>query len=162
MVLDRYEVQPLTLSPGQPFNLTLTLHNIGKVDARQVTITWGDEAVAPLGTGRVRYAADIAAGEAVLLQGQFVLTNQVSSGSHALPLRLTFTDGEGRTIERTENIGLLVAAIPGETPTLVPLSAPAEPTAPPTALPPAVEPQAAPPQRPFWLRLIRALLGLGD
>jgi hypothetical protein len=31
VVLDRYEVEPLTILPGKPFNLTLTLHNIGKV-----------------------------------------------------------------------------------------------------------------------------------
>jgi hypothetical protein len=164
VVLDRYEVEPLTISPGQPFNLTLTLHNIGKVGARQMTITWGDEAIAPLGVGRVRYAGDIAAGEAVL-QGQFVLTDPASTGSHTLPLSLAFTDGDGRTVERTENIVLLVDAARDQTLQPAPSSVQANPTMPPaaspTALSPAVETEAAP-SRPLWLRLIRALLGLGD
>lgn len=163
VVLDSYEVEPLVITPGQPFNLTLTLHNIGNADARQVMVTWGDEVVAPLGVGRVRYAGDFAAGEAALLQGQFILTNSAAAGTHILPLLLVFTTPDGRTVERVEDIALMVVAASDDSLLPPPPSAVVVAATPlPTATPIPGEAPATPPTRPFWLRLIRALLGLGD
>ncbi|MBM4458206.1 MAG: hypothetical protein FJ011_10650 [Chloroflexi bacterium] len=163
VVVDNYTTEPTLVAAGQPFVLNLVLRNLGLTDARQVTIEWQGDALAPLSSGQTQYLAALPAGQTATLTGRFYMQNRGKDGIERVPVQIEFEDAAGRAFQRQEQISLLIASSArqetGEVRAVQPTPT-SQPAAMPTAAPAAL-PKTQPDGQPFLLRLLLALLGLG-
>ena len=163
IVVDHYTTEPTLVAAGQPFILNLVLRNLGLTDARQVTIGWQGDALAPLSSGQTQYLAALPAGQTATLTGRFYLQDRGKDGIERVPVQIEFEDAAGRAFQRQEQISLLIASSARQETDDVRAVQPT-PTSQPAAMPtaaPAAPPKTHPDGRPFLLRLLLAFLGLG-
>lgn len=119
VVLDTYAVEPETLSPGQPFTLTLAVRNVGSGSARQVTLTLGGRSsadklspIAPLGSGNVKYLDLLAPGAAGQVTTSFIVDGSAAGGVYLMSVDLDYLDEKNAALERSEQISVVVKAQP--------------------------------------------------
>jgi hypothetical protein len=164
VAVDSYATEPATVAAGQPFVLTLVLRNLSRADARQVTVTWLGETLAPLSSGQTQYLAGLAAGQTATLTGRFYLQGEAAGGIERTPIQIGFEDSAGRAVKRQEQVSLLVAGQPKPASVEARVSQPAatsQPAAGQGAAQAAPAPKTERAGRPLLLRLLLALLGLG-
>lgn len=128
LLLENYVLDKETLTPGDLFNMTLTLKNVGNRDAKDLLVTFGtvtetdttgsstttpSTTFAPLGTGGTVYVGDLSAanGTADLTQ-QFIVDGSVKSGVYGLPVTLRYTDGVGEVKTRSLSASVVVIITP--------------------------------------------------
>ncbi len=127
------DVDPI--QPGSIFNLKLTVTNLGKVDARGVTmvlgggVTAGDQTgtpqaggvsgsggdltnFAPLGSSNLVYIGDIKQGEVINTTQQLVTNVSTQPGAYTLKLSFVYDDGKGSRLVDDQVITLLVYSLP--------------------------------------------------
>ncbi len=119
VVVQAYHVAPEPLSPGQPFTLTLSVINVGPVAARRVTLTLGEQAdlsrssaIAPLGSGNVRYLPAVEAGAAADVVSQFIVDGAAAAGVYVLAIGLEYSGTDDKPLTRKEQVALVVKARP--------------------------------------------------
>ena len=124
VVLDSYTVEPEPLSPGQPFTLTLTVHNVGGTAARRVTLalTGGSTElgktapIAPLGTGNVKYLPAVEAeapGPATSqVTARFIVDGAANAGVYLLTVGFEYSGSGEKPLTRAEQISLVVLVQP--------------------------------------------------
>ena len=101
MLLDGYHTTPEQLSPGDLFNLKLTLFNAGQGNVEQLVITLGDPAgsgikpFALLGTGNVLFVETLKAGESIDLERQVIIEGTAEAGAYSLPVHIQYNGGSG-------------------------------------------------------------------
>ena len=94
----------------------------------------------PLGTGTTISLADLPAGEAITIQGHFVMNTTVRAAVTYLPLQLLYANEAGQVTPYTEQLALLHQSAGGVLPW---------------------QPVEAESGRPLWLRVLFGLVGLG-
>lgn len=129
ILLENYTLDKEALAPGDLFNMTLTLKNVGNKDAKDLLVTFGtvtesdsdgggstttpSTTFAPLGTGGTMYVGDLPAssGSADLTQ-QFIVDGSVKSGVYGVPVTLRYTDGVGEVKTRSLSASVVVIIPP--------------------------------------------------
>ncbi len=140
VMVERYQALPAQPQPGEPFRLELVLRNIGARPAQQLLLSWQGTAIIPLGTGTTIALADLSAGDAVTIQGHFVINTTERAPVIYLPIQLRYADEAGQITPYTEQLALLPQAAGGVLPW---------------------QPAEVDTERPLWLRVLFGLLGLG-
>jgi hypothetical protein len=96
VVLETYQTVPELLSPGDIFELQMTLHNAGQSNVQQLLITLGDpegagiKPFALLGTGNVFYIEALKAGESITLERQVIIEGTAEAGAYSLPVHIQY------------------------------------------------------------------------
>ena len=119
VVIESYAAEPEPLTPGQPFTLTLRVLNVGTADAQRVMLTLGKQSdasesasIAPLGTGNVRYLAELKAGAQAEVVNQFIVNGTADAGVYVMTIGLEFSGSGEKPITRDEQISLVVKVLP--------------------------------------------------
>ncbi|PKO22040.1 MAG: hypothetical protein CVU38_11575 [Chloroflexi bacterium HGW-Chloroflexi-1] len=120
VVLDSYSVEPETLSPGQPFTLTLIVRNVGGAAARRVTValTGGSTElgktapIAPLGTGNVKYLPAVQAEATDQVTARFIVDGAANAGVYLLTVAFEYSGSGEKPLTRAEQISLVVLVRP--------------------------------------------------
>lgn len=131
LVISDYETDIEPLQPGAIFKLSLTVQNVGTLDARSVTMVVGGGSsgggtpqagisagsgeftnFAPVGTSNIKSLGNIGAG-ATLVASQDLIVN-VSTSPGAYPMRISFIylDATGAAVTDEQVITLLVYRLP--------------------------------------------------
>lgn len=120
IVVERTETNPPAFFPGSEFDLTLTLHNLGDRQARNVLITLaGDGPFAPLGEGNIRSIVSLGAGQALTTTMRLVVDRETRPGAYNQKVTLEYDDLTGNHYTANQSIGLVVAAERSERPMLM-------------------------------------------
>jgi hypothetical protein len=120
------------LRPGEVFDLTLEVRNVGVGTARRTRLALGGGAApvvapgatgsgttagaggaslgvfAPLGSSNVRYLGDLAADEVRVVEQQMVVDGAAKAGVYTLDVGFSYLDAEGQAYETGEVVTLLV------------------------------------------------------
>ena len=118
MLLEGYHTIPEQLSPGDLFDLQLTLRNAGQGNVEQLVITLGDPAgtgikpFALLGTGNVLFVETLKAGESIDLGRKVIIEGTADAGAYSLPIHIQYDGGNETTSSQVQVLTLLVMNIP--------------------------------------------------
>lgn len=129
ILLETYVLDKEALAPGDLFNMTLSLKNVGNKDAKDLLVTFGtvtetdgdnggstttpSTTFAPLGTGGTIYVGNLpVASASVDLTQQFIVDGSVKSGVYGLPVTLRYTDGVGEVKTRSLSASVVVIIPP--------------------------------------------------
>ncbi len=125
-----------SLSPGDRFTLSMTLHNVGQATAAGTLVTFGtvdappassggngssgdtsggsgassSSAFAPLGAGDTLYVGELAAGGSIPLQQDFIVNSTVDSGIYSLPITVRYQKADGDTEQQSLRASVIVIA----------------------------------------------------
>ncbi|MCC6617110.1 MAG: hypothetical protein IT320_26795 [Anaerolineae bacterium] len=136
-LLQTYTSDPETLTPGDRFNLSLTIVNAGDTEARDLTLTFGgaqprrsdDEGTpsapstpsavsssttfAPTDAGATHLIGNVEADGGIIdITQNFIVNGTVNSGIYDLPVTLRYVGGDGRTVQETLTANLVVLRPP--------------------------------------------------
>jgi len=124
------------LQPGQQFEFEMALQNAGSVDISDLLVTFGtvdsssnsgsetgtssvsDSTVTPsdsfaiYGSGGTALLGDLAAGTAASLTQGFIVSSDLTSGIHNLPITLQYRVADGTITQQTLNASLIVVMPP--------------------------------------------------
>ena len=135
LVITGIETDVDPIQPGSIFNLKLAITNLGKVDAKGVTmvlgggVTTGDQSgtpqaggvsgsggdltnFAPLGSSNLVYIGDIKQGEVINTTQQLVTNVSTQPGAYTLKMSFVYDDGKGSRLVDDQVITLLVYSLP--------------------------------------------------
>jgi len=118
VLLEGYHTIPEQLSPGDLFDLQLTLRNAGQGNVEQLVITLGDPAgtgikpFALLGTGNVLFVETLKAGESIDLGRKVIIEGTADAGAYSLPIHIQYDGGNETTSSQVQVLTLLVMNIP--------------------------------------------------
>ena len=119
VVIESYAAEAEPLTPGQPFTLTLRILNVGTADAQRVMLTLGKQndasesaPIAPLGTGNMRYLAELKAGAQAEVVNQFIVDGTADAGVYVMTIGLEYSGSGEKPITRDEQISLVVRVLP--------------------------------------------------
>ncbi len=128
IVLDSYGVSGDQVTPGQEFELRLTVVNRGQDYARNVVLTFGGSDFLPVGTGGVRALNEVDPGEKVNVFQRLIASSSLSGQSVATTsVTVAYSDLSGST-QYTETLTITINLVRPQT------GGPARPTATPTAI----------------------------
>lgn len=119
LLLQTASTNPATLQPGQPFELTLELVNLGNYVAIDITadLQSGDIAI-PAAGSNVRIIQRLGVEETTTLTLPLLLSETAVSGPQTLTFKLDYFDLNGRSYTSQQNVGLTVGdTTPTPTPT---------------------------------------------
>lgn len=129
ILLDNYTIDTEMLAPGDSFNMTMRLTNVGKSRANDLLVTFGlvtetdsgsggnppttSTTFAPLGTGGTVFVGGLdAQGGQTEISQQFIVDGGVKSGVYGLPVTLRYIDDAGEVKTRTLSASLIVIVPP--------------------------------------------------
>jgi len=118
VLLETYHTTPELLSPGDLFDLQLTLRNAGQGKIEQLLVTLGDPAgtgikpFALLGTGNVFFAETLNAGESITLERQVIIEGTADAGAYSLPVHIQYEGIDQATTNQVQVLTLLVRNLP--------------------------------------------------
>ncbi len=135
LVIIGYESDVDPIQPGSIFNLKIDVTNLGKSDAKAVTmvlgggVSPGDQSgtpqpggvsgssgdltnFAPLGSSNLVYIGDIKQGETISTSGKFVTNVSTQPGAYTLKVSYLYNDAKGNRIVDDQVITLLVYSLP--------------------------------------------------
>ncbi|HDQ73933.1 MAG TPA: hypothetical protein ENN19_17830 [Chloroflexi bacterium] len=118
LLLESYEIAPDSLTPGEPFTLTLVLSNVGGGDAQRVTLTLGGDGgrdlgpFAPVTSGNVRFVARLGAGDTVTVVQKLIVDGSAEPGAYSLPISLAYDDARRTRHVDEQRISLLIRRRP--------------------------------------------------
>jgi hypothetical protein len=120
IVVERADTEPVSLTPGGAFTLTLQLANRGKGAARDILAEVADSDTAIMVVGANTHAVDtLKIDERVTVTLPLLLGEIEHGGRQVLPLSLTYTDGAGAGYTDQELVVLQVDAELRQSPQLV-------------------------------------------
>lgn len=118
VIVNTYGTDPENLSPGDVLALTLEIINVGKEDARRLTLTMGGSDGAGLkpfalvGAGNVRYVPAIPPEATIQLAQKLMVDGGAESGVYNLPIVLSYEGSDERSHEETQVLNLVVRRQP--------------------------------------------------
>ncbi len=136
LLLESYDIGTDVLQPGDQFNLTMNLQNVGDADASEVTVIFGtvestgddddsgtptggstnttpSTTFAPLGAGGTMFIGDIAADrEIITITQDFIVNGGVNSGIYSLPITLRYRKPDGTTGQDNLRASVVVVVPP--------------------------------------------------
>jgi hypothetical protein len=118
LLIQGYEIDPPTLSPGDHFTLTLKLTNVGGGDAQRLLVALGGEAgdklegFVPAEASNVRFLAGLPAGTSVEITQQLIVDGKAEPKAYNVPVSLAYDDTRGNRKTETQRISLMVLRRP--------------------------------------------------
>ncbi len=118
VLLEAYHTIPEQLSPGDIFDLQLTLRNAGQGNIEQLLVTLGDPAgtgikpFALLGTGNVLFVDTLEAGKSINLERQVIIEGTADAGAYSLPVHIQYEGGNATPSSQVQVLTLLVKNLP--------------------------------------------------
>lgn len=118
VLLETYHTTPESLSPGDIFDLQLTLRNAGQGRIEQLLVTLGDPAgtgikpFALLGTGNVFFTETLNTGEAITLEREVIIEGTADAGAYSLPVHIQYEGNDQATTNQVQVLTLLVRNLP--------------------------------------------------
>jgi len=111
VVIEQFTTTPPLPAPGDPFTLTLTLHNAGSGAARNVFLTHGSpSSFAPLASGNVLAVGNIGWQETVQTALRLVGDREAKPGLHVHPITLDYDNWGGEHTTSPQSIALELGA----------------------------------------------------
>jgi hypothetical protein len=126
-LLVSYSTGADVLQPGDRFTLTVTIQNVGVLDANDLLVSFGtvdaadtgtpsapttSTAFAPVDAGGTVYIGEMAGGEEIVLSQNFVVNGTVTSGIYNLPITLRYTKPDGTPASETLRASIVVIVPP--------------------------------------------------
>jgi uncharacterized repeat protein (TIGR01451 family) len=136
LLLESFSIGKDFLRPGEIFDLSLTLQNVGKGTARELLVTFGtvessssgsetpspgsgtsttqpSTVFATMGGGGTIYVGLLGAnGQETEMEQKFIVSGTVESGIYALPITLRYQKEDGTSVQSTVSASLVVIALP--------------------------------------------------
>lgn len=134
MLLESYTVDKDPLAPGETFNLSVTLKNVGSATAQGILVTFGtvetdtgsgggsgsgsgttttpSTTFAPLGSGGTLFLGDLAADGENSFEQPFIVSGSTTSGIYSLPITLRYQAPDGSTVQNNLRASVVVLAPP--------------------------------------------------
>jgi len=107
LVIESFTTEPALPRPGEPFTLTLTLHNVGTGAGRNVLLTNGAPSTfAPVGAGNVVAVGNVAWQATVQVRLRLVADQNAKPGLYTHPLTLDYDNLAGEHVQSPQNIAL--------------------------------------------------------
>ncbi len=102
---------PASVSPGDQFELDVTLRNLGDRTARNLLVSLATGGpFAPLGEGNTRSVATLGADQAVTVTFTLAVDANAKPGAHSQGLSLEYEDWSGERYSSQQSVGLMVTA----------------------------------------------------
>ena len=132
VMIDSYYLDKDTITPGDSFNLFLSLKNEGGQDAQNLVFFFSGEGFLPQETGGVVALGGIGAGGSREVSQRFLVSADLWGYTNAvLPVKLTYNNPSGEMYNETFNLTLAVrGTTAGQAPTQTPTPTPTATTAP--------------------------------
>jgi hypothetical protein len=139
LVISGYQADTTPLQPGNRFTLTLSVFNVGNVEAKRVTMIVGGASLttnpegsendpqkpggftaaggeftnfSPLGASNVQSLGNLAAGEALTAQQSLIVNVTTNPGVYSLKISFAYLDDKGNLLIDDQVISLLVYSPP--------------------------------------------------
>jgi len=138
LLVQGYETDPESLSPGSRFTLRMSIVNVGETPARRITMILGGGTssgpgqgtpgantsgglsgsggdftnFAPVGSSNVQFLGDLPAAGALEASQEMIVNGAAQAGAYALRISLIYTDPRGNTLTDDQVITLLVFSQP--------------------------------------------------
>lgn len=137
MLLESYEVDKDPLAPGETFNLSVKIKNVGTVSAQGILVTFGtvessggtggdddngtggsttsttpSNTFAPLGSGGTLFLGDLGADGETSFEQPFIVSGSTVSGIYSLPITLRYQAPDGSAIQNNLRASVVVIAPP--------------------------------------------------
>ncbi|MBN2389264.1 MAG: hypothetical protein JXR84_00990, partial [Anaerolineae bacterium] len=114
LLIDAYHTDPVSISPGDSFTLTLELANVGGGDAQRITLALGGEegenlgAFVPVEGSNVSFVSAVSAGETELISVRLMVAGNAETRAHNLPIALAYDTETGTREKDTQRVSLMV------------------------------------------------------
>ena len=114
LLIETYHTEPLSISPGDSFTLTLELANVGGGDAQRITLALGGEAGENLGAfvpiegSNVSFISSVSAGQVEIISVRLMVAGNAETRAHNLPVALAYDTGTGTREKDTQRVSLMV------------------------------------------------------
>ncbi len=114
LLIDAYHTDPVGISPGDSFTLTLELANVGGGDAQRITLALGGEqgenlgAFVPVEGSNVSFVSAVGAGETERITVRLMVAGNAETRAHNLPIALAYDTGTGTREKDTQRVSLMV------------------------------------------------------
>src|SRR3990172_4842792 len=138
LLVQGYETDPESLSPGSRFTLRMSIVNVGETPARRITMILGGGTssgpgqgtpgantsgglsgsggdftnFAPVGSSNVQFLGDLPAAGALEASQEMIVNGAAQAGAYALRISLIYTPPPGNTLTDDQVITLLVFSQP--------------------------------------------------
>jgi hypothetical protein len=121
------------LQPGDRFQLSVELENVGQVAALGMLVTFGtveqtggddddngsggssttpSTTFAPLGTGGTQFIGDVDAGDTTTFEQMFIVNGTTTSGIYSLPITLRYQKPDGTSVQDNLRATVVVIKLP--------------------------------------------------
>ena len=114
LLIEAYHTDPVSISPGDSFTLTLELANVGGGDAQRITLALGGEAGENLGAfvpiegSNVSFVSNVAAAQTAVLTMRLMVAGNAETRAQNLPVALAYDTGAGTREKDTQRVSLMV------------------------------------------------------
>ncbi len=114
LLIEAYRTEPVSISPGDSFTLTLELANVGGGDAQRITLALGGAegeqlgAFVPIEGSNVSFVPNVPAGGATELSLRLMVVGNAETRAHNLPVALDYDTGAGTREKSTQRVSLMV------------------------------------------------------
>lgn len=138
LLVQGYETDPESLSPGARFTLGLNIVNVGETSARRITMILGGGSstnpsqgtpgssssggvsggggdfttFAPVGSSNVQFLGDLPAATSLQVTQEMIVSGAAQAGTYTLRISLIYTDPRGNSLTDDQVITLLVYSQP--------------------------------------------------
>jgi hypothetical protein len=134
LVITSYASNVDPLQPGEKFKLSITVQNMGKTNAKQVTMIVGGGSsgtsggtaqpggvsggsgeftnFAPIGTSNIQSLGDIAAGGVLEVSQNLVVNVSTNPGAYPMKITFSYVNSRGEVVNDDQIITLLVFSLP--------------------------------------------------
>lgn len=113
LVIDKYEVSPTPVTPGQPATVSMTLRNAGRTGVKNLDVSLNlEEEFSTIGTGTKQRVDFIGPGESQVVSFNLASDTSTEVKLYALPVELSYADERGNSYEDTAKVSLIVNAEP--------------------------------------------------
>ncbi len=111
LVIEQARTAPAALRPGQPFQLSLRLHNRGDYTAANIRIELADTSLAvPVQGSTLRVIDRLDYGAFVTVTLNLALSQEARNGYRGLPVSIVYTDLIGREYTSQQSVGLQIGS----------------------------------------------------
>lgn len=114
LLIEAYHTDPVGISPGDSFTLTLELANVGGGGAQRITLALGGEegenlgAFVPVEGSNVSFVSAVGAGETEVITVRLMVAGNAETRAHNLPVALAYDAGTGTREKDTQRVSLMV------------------------------------------------------
>ena len=116
LVIDKIDMDPSTIGPGDNVTVGFNIENIGTLDAKDIKITvegLADDGFILSSGSNTRYQKTISGGLHGYISFNLKASNKITRGSHGLELKISYKDNQNKTYEDTQKFFLTVGGKSG-------------------------------------------------